>query len=80
MKSLFKKSLAVILTLIMVSSCFVCLAAVDTEATKAHYGQFKNYLLLGNVINLRNPPKTCTKKDAKYSIKCELTIRKRLQN
>lgn len=51
MRNLLKKSVAVILTLVMLSSCFICLAAeVDSEAAKAHYGQFKNYVLLGDSV------------------------------
>lgn len=52
MKKFMKKSLAVLLALVMLSSTFVCFAANDVslneEAAKTHYGQYKNYLLLGD--------------------------------
>ena len=44
-----KKSLAVVLALIMISSTFLCFAAeLNQDAVAAHKGQFKNYLLLGD--------------------------------
>jgi len=50
MKSFMKKSLAVLLTLAVLSGSFMCLAAVELNETAVseHYGQFKNYLLLGD--------------------------------
>lgn len=52
MKTFMKKSLAVLLAIMMLSSAFVCFAANDVslneEAAAAHYGQYKNYLLLGD--------------------------------
>lgn len=50
MKSFMKKTLAVFLALMMLSGSFMCLAAVELnqDAVNAHYGQFKNYLLLGD--------------------------------
>lgn len=50
MKSLFKKSVAVILTLLMISGSFVCGAAAELnqDAVNKHYGQYKNYVLLGD--------------------------------
>ena len=40
MKKMMKKTLAVLLTLMMLSTSFVCLAAVELnqDAVKAHYG------------------------------------------
>ena len=53
MKKFMKKALATLLALVMISSAFVCLAAVElnTEAVNAHYGQYKNYLLLGDSVS-----------------------------
>ena len=50
MKKTIKKSLAVLLALMMLSCSFSCLAAVELnqEAVKAHYDQYKNYVLLGD--------------------------------
>lgn len=51
MKKLFKKSIAVLLALMMLSSCFYCFALeVDSNAANEHYGQFKNYVLLGDSV------------------------------
>ena len=45
----FKKSLAVVLALMMLSSTFVCFAAeLNQDAVDAHMGQYKNYVLLGD--------------------------------
>lgn len=44
-----KKLLAILLTLVMLSGTFICFAAeLNQDAVNAHYGQFKNYLLLGD--------------------------------
>ena len=51
MKKTIKKVLAVVLTLVMLSGTFaVSFAAVElnTEAVAKHYGQYKNYVLLGD--------------------------------
>ena len=50
MKKTMKKVLAVVLALMMLSSTFVSFAAVELnqEAVNAHYGQYKNYVLLGD--------------------------------
>lgn len=52
MKTFMKKSLAVLLAIMMLSSTIVCFAANDVslneEAANAHKGQYKNYLLLGD--------------------------------
>ena len=49
MKKIIKKALAIILTIVMISSTFVCFAAeLNNEAVEMHKGQFKNYLLLGD--------------------------------
>lgn len=51
MKNLLKKSIAVLLALMMLSSCFYCFALeVDFNAVNEHYGQFKNYVLLGDSV------------------------------
>lgn len=52
MKKLVKKSIAVLLALMMLSSCFIsCLALdVNSDAASEHYGQFKNYVLLGDSV------------------------------
>ncbi len=51
MKKMMKKSLALLLTLVMLSSTFVCFAAeLNEEAVSEHYGQYKNYLLLGDSV------------------------------
>ena len=50
MKKMMKKSLTVLLAVMMLSCSFSCLAAVEInqEAVNAHYGQYKNYVLLGD--------------------------------
>ncbi len=49
MKNAFKKTLAVLLAVLMLSGTFVCFAAeLNQDAVNAHYGQYKNYLLLGD--------------------------------
>ena len=51
MKTFMKKSLAVLLAVVMLSSSFVCFAAeLNQDAVTAHYGQYKNYLLLGDSV------------------------------
>ena len=51
MKRILKKSLAVLLALLMLSSICVCFAAeLNQDAVSAHYGQYKNYLLLGDSV------------------------------
>ncbi len=46
-----KKLLAILLTLVMLSGSFVCLAAeLNADAVNTHKGQFKNYLLLGDSV------------------------------
>ena len=52
MKKFMKKALATLLALVVISSAFVCLAAVELnqDAVNAHYGQFKNYVLLGDSV------------------------------
>lgn len=49
MRKTIKKTLAVLLSVIMLSGSFVCFAAeLNQDAVTAHYGQYKNYLLLGD--------------------------------
>lgn len=51
MKKIIKKALATFLALVMISSVFVCFAAeLNQDAVNAHYGQYKNYLLLGDSV------------------------------
>lgn len=52
MKSFMKKSVAVVLALVMLSASFVGSAAfeLNEEAAAKHYGQFENYLLLGDSV------------------------------
>ena len=52
MKKIMKKSLAVILALVMISSTFICCFATELnqEAADLHRGQYKNYLLLGDSV------------------------------
>ena len=47
MKKFMKKSLAVLLAIVMISATFVSFAAeLNQDAVEAHNGQYKNYLLL----------------------------------
>ncbi len=49
MRKTIKKTLAVVLAILMISSSFVCFAAeLNQDAVNAHYGQYKNYVLLGD--------------------------------
>ncbi len=51
MKKVFKKALAVLLTLAVVSGSFVCFAAeLNQDAVNLHYGQYENYVLLGDSV------------------------------
>ena len=51
MKKAIKKTLAVILSVLMLSGSFVCFAAeLNQDAVNAHYGQFENYVLLGDSV------------------------------
>lgn len=51
MKKAIRKVLAVILSVLMLSGSFVCFAAeLNQDAVNAHYGQFKNYVLLGDSV------------------------------
>lgn len=51
MRKSIKKSLAVLLALLMLSGSFVCFAAeLNPDAVSAHYGQYKNYVLLGDSV------------------------------
>ncbi len=48
-----KKSLSVFLALILLLCSFSCLASaaeLNTEAVEAHYGQYENYVLLGDSV------------------------------
>ncbi len=48
---LLKKTFAVLLSVLMLSSTFTCFAAeLNNEAVNEHYGQYKNYLLLGDSV------------------------------
>ncbi len=51
MKKTMKKLLAVVLTLAMLSTSFICFAeGLNQDAVNKHYGQYKNYLLLGDSV------------------------------
>lgn len=51
MKKSMKKVLAVLLCLVMLSGTVVCAAfELNEEAVNKHYGQFNNYLLLGDSV------------------------------
>lgn len=51
MKKFMKKAVATFLALVMLSGSFVCFAfELNEEAVKKHYGQFENYLLLGDSV------------------------------
>ena len=52
MKNFMKKSLSVLLALMMLSGSFMCFAAAELnlEAVEAHKGQYKNYVLLGDSV------------------------------
>ena len=51
MKKTFRKTLAVVLALVMLSGSFVCFAAgLNADAVAEHKGQFKNYVLLGDSV------------------------------
>lgn len=51
MKKSFKKVLALVLALVMISSTFSAFAAeLNQDAVAKHYGQYKNYLLLGDSV------------------------------
>lgn len=51
MKRIMKKVLATILAIVMISTTFVCFAAeLNQDAVNKHYGQYENYLLLGDSV------------------------------
>ncbi len=51
MKKYIRKALALLLTLAVVSGSFVCFAAeLNQDAVSLHYGQYKNYVLLGDSV------------------------------
>ncbi len=51
MKKFMKKALATLLALVMLSGTFVCFAAeLNKDAVSLHYGQYKNYVLLGDSV------------------------------
>lgn len=52
MKKILKSTLAVVLTLTLLASFSTCLAAAELnqDAVNKHYGQYKNYVLLGDSI------------------------------
>ena len=51
MRKAIKKTLAVILSILMLSGSFVCFAAeLNQDAVNAHYGQYENYVLLGDSV------------------------------
>lgn len=51
MKNALKKSLALVLVMLMLSGSFTCFAAeLNQDAVELHKGQYKNYLLLGDSV------------------------------
>lgn len=51
MRKFIKKSLATIIALLMLSGTFTCFAAeLNQDAVNKHFGQFENYLLLGDSV------------------------------
>ncbi len=52
MKNFMKKSLSVLLALMMLSGSFMCFAVAELnqDAVDAHYDQYKNYVLLGDSV------------------------------
>ncbi len=51
MKKTVKSIIAIVLALVMISSTFVCFAeGLNDEAVNEHYGQYKNYVLLGDSV------------------------------
>ena len=51
MKKVIKKSLAILCAFVMLSSTMTCFAAeLNQDAVDLHYGQFENYLLLGDSV------------------------------
>ncbi len=51
MKKIVRNFIAIVLALVMVSSTFVCFAeGLNEEAVNEHYGQYKNYVLLGDSV------------------------------
>lgn len=51
MKKVMKKALATFLAIVMISGTFVCFAAeLNQDAVNLHYGQFENYVLLGDSV------------------------------
>ena len=48
---IMKKTIAIILALLMLSGSFACFAVeLNQEAVNKHYGQYENYLLLGDSV------------------------------
>ena len=51
MKKVIKKSLAILCAFVMLSGTITCFAAeLNQDAVDLHYGQYKNYLLLGDSV------------------------------
>jgi len=51
MRKFIRKTLATGLALLMLSGSFVCFAAgLNQDAVAAHYGQYENYVLLGDSV------------------------------
>ena len=51
MKKTVRNIIAVVLALVMASASFVCLAeGLNEDAVNEHYGQYKNYVLLGDSV------------------------------
>ena len=51
MKGFIKKSISLVLVVLMLSGSFICSAAeLNQDAVAAHYGQYENYVLLGDSV------------------------------
>lgn len=65
MKKCLKTSFAVLLSLVIISSTFICSAAeLNQDAVNEHKGQFKNYVLLGDSVASGYRDVICDEDDA----------------
>ena len=65
MKKFLKTSFAVLLSLVIVSSSFICSAVeLNQDAVNEHKGQFKNYVLLGDSVASGYRDVMCDEDDA----------------
>ena len=65
MKKFLESSLTVLLSLVIISSTFICSAAeLNQDAVNEHRGQFKNYVLLGDSVASGYRDVICDEDDA----------------